>query len=99
MPKSGGSSTSTMKNPEHESGYFEDGSDVETNVEEAIVAEERKYASTCYGLAKAIHELDVRDSSEPVPDNYQDRLNRGTTRCFPRNRAAGFPVFRLAARV
>ncbi|KOC68480.1 Ribosomal protein S6 kinase alpha-5 [Habropoda laboriosa] len=77
MLNSGGSSTSTMKNPEHESGYFEDGSDVETNVEEAnVITGERKYVSTCYGLTKAIHELDVRDSSEPVPDHYEDRLNR-----------------------
>ncbi|CAK9811268.1 Ribosomal protein S6 kinase alpha-5 [Anthophora plagiata] len=77
MLNSGGSFTSsTMKNPEHESGYFEDGSDVETNVEEANVTGERKYASTCYGSTKAIHELDVRDTSEPVPEHYEDRLNR-----------------------
>ncbi|XP_015429232.1 PREDICTED: ribosomal protein S6 kinase alpha-5 [Dufourea novaeangliae] len=65
-----------MKNPEHESGYFEDGSDVEITVEETTVAEERKYGSACYGLAKAIHSLDVRDSSEPVSDDYEDRFNR-----------------------
>lgn len=70
----------TMKNPEHESGYFEDGSDLETTVEETIVTEERKYGSACYGLAKAIHSLDVRDSSEPVSDHYEDRFNRGTDR-------------------
>lgn len=75
-------SPSTMKNPEHESGYFEDGSDVETTVEttveKTIVPEERKHGSACYGLAKAIHSLDVRDSSEPVSDDYEDRFNRGT---------------------
>ncbi|CAL7938824.1 unnamed protein product [Xylocopa violacea] len=76
MLKNRGTSKSAMKNPEHESGYFEDGSDVETNVEEAIIVEERKYATTCYGLTKAIHELGVRDSSEPVPDRYENRLNR-----------------------
>lgn len=67
-----------MKNPEHESGYFEDGSDVETTVEETVVTEEKKFGSACYGLTKAIHGLGVRDSSEPVSDGYEDRLNRGT---------------------
>ncbi|XP_034187998.1 ribosomal protein S6 kinase alpha-5 isoform X1 [Osmia lignaria lignaria] len=75
MPKSRDSS-STMKNPEHESGYFEDGSDVETVAEETTVAEERKYGSSCYGLARGIHQLDVGDTSDPVPDHYEDRLNR-----------------------
>ncbi|XP_043250460.1 ribosomal protein S6 kinase alpha-5-like isoform X1 [Colletes gigas] len=69
-------SPTTMKNPEHESGYFEDGSDVETAVEETIVTEERKYGSASYCLAKAIHSLDVRDSSEPVSDDYEDKFNR-----------------------
>ncbi|XP_033329616.2 ribosomal protein S6 kinase alpha-5 isoform X2 [Megalopta genalis] len=68
---------STVKNPEHESGYFEDGSDVENIVEEAVVAEETKRGSTCYGLAKAIDGLDVRDSAgEPVSEHFEDRLNR-----------------------
>ncbi|KAG7198898.1 hypothetical protein KM043_015719 [Ampulex compressa] len=65
-----------MKNPEHESGYFEDGSDVETTVEETIIVEGRKCGSACYGLAKAIHGLDVRDSTEPASSGYEDRLNR-----------------------
>ncbi|KAK2582151.1 hypothetical protein KPH14_004511 [Odynerus spinipes] len=72
--------SSAMKNPEHESGYFEDGSDgsdVEANVEEIIIDEERKCGSaSCYGLTKAIHGLDVRDSQEHLANGYEDRLNR-----------------------
>ncbi|XP_046825517.1 ribosomal protein S6 kinase alpha-5-like isoform X1 [Vespa crabro] len=67
-----------MKNPEHESGYFEDGSDgsdVEVNVEETIVDEDRKCGSACYGLTKAIHSLDVRDSHEHLANGYEDRSN------------------------
>lgn len=69
-----------MKNPEHESGYFEDGSDgsdVEVNVEETIVDEDRKCGSACYGLTKAIHSLDVRDSHEHLANGYEDRSNGG----------------------
>ncbi|XP_014609105.1 PREDICTED: ribosomal protein S6 kinase alpha-5 isoform X1 [Polistes canadensis] len=70
-----------MKNPEHESGYFEDGSDgsdVEVNVEETIVDEDRKCGSaSCYGLTKAIHGLDVRDSQEHLANGYEHhRSNR-----------------------
>ncbi|KAL2717534.1 ribosomal protein S6 kinase alpha-5-like isoform X1 [Vespula squamosa] len=70
-----------MKNPEHESGYFEDGSDgsdVEVNVEETIVDEDRKCGSACYGLTKAIHSLDVRDSHEHLANGYEDRSNGGS---------------------
>lgn len=81
MSKSGDSSAGTTKNPEHESGYFEDGSDVETIVEEPIVIEERNYGSTCYGLSKDVDDFDMKDFNEPVPD-YDD--DRGTTRYFPR---------------
>lgn len=82
MLKSRDSLTSTMKNPEHESGYFEDGSDVEINVEEVVITKEGKCVSGYYGLTRAIHELDVRDSIEPTADHYEDRLNRGTTPDF-----------------
>lgn len=82
MSKSGDSSAGTTKNPEHESGYFEDGSDVETIVEEPIIIEERNYVSTCYRLSKDIDDFDMRDFNEPVPDYDEDR---GTTRYFPRN--------------
>lgn len=82
MSKSGDSSAGTTKNPEHESGYFEDGSDVETIVEEPIVIEERNYGSTCYTLSKDIDDFDMRDFNEPAPDYDEDR---GTTReYFPR---------------
>ncbi|XP_015125909.1 ribosomal protein S6 kinase alpha-5 isoform X1 [Diachasma alloeum] len=60
-----------MKNPEHESGYFEDGSDVEIVFEENAVGDERKWGSGSYGLSKAIRQLDVTDSPaspEPVED-------------------------------
>lgn len=82
-----------MKNPEHESGYFEDGSDVEAAVEETIVTEERKYGSACYCLAKAIHSLDVRDSSEPVSDDYEDRFNRGTDALLSPQKPLMFDIF------
>lgn len=77
----GDSSKSIMKDPEHESGYFEDGSDIEMCAEETVVTEEWDcHASNCRAFAKAVYELDVRDPSEPVPDHYEDRLteNRGT---------------------
>lgn len=75
MSKSGDSSAGTTKNPEHESGYFEDGSDVETIVEEPIVIEERNYGSTCYTLSKDIDDFDMRDFNEPAPDYDEDRVN------------------------
>ncbi|XP_061934141.1 ribosomal protein S6 kinase alpha-5 isoform X2 [Apis cerana] len=75
MSKSGDSSAGTTKNPEHESGYFEDGSDVETIVEEPIIIEERNYVSTCYRLSKDIDDFDMRDFNEPVPDYDEDRVN------------------------
>lgn len=57
-----------MKNPEHESGYFEDGSDVEIVFEDNIVGDEKKYGSGSYGLSKAIRQLDVTDSpASPEP--------------------------------
>lgn len=63
-----------MKNPEHESGYFEDGSDVEIASEEHPTGEEKKWCSESYGLTKAINELDVRDSPaspDPVVEEHQ----------------------------
>lgn len=73
-----------MKNPEHESGYFEDGSDIEMTVEEETidVGEEiviEEYTEICYGLTKAIHELDVSNLDEPVPDHHEDKSNKGKT--------------------
>ena len=68
-----------MKNPEHESGYFEDGSDVEITSEEHPIGEERKWCSGSYGLTKAIHELDVRDSpASPDPVTQEHHCQRGT---------------------
>lgn len=72
------SSKSIMKDPEHESGYFEDGSDIEMCAEETVVTEEWDCHASNHGFAKAVHELDAADPSEPVPDHYEDRLNRGT---------------------
>ena len=66
------------KNSEHESGYFEDGSDVEERLRTAKQSAESSgwSSSSCSrscGLAKAIHELDVRDSpASPDPDD-EDR--------------------------
>lgn len=80
-----------MKNPEHESGYFEDGSDVEiigeSDQTSAIGARGIKWnvsggsAGSC-SLAKAINELDVSDSPasptlQTVNDSYEERRNRG----------------------
>jgi hypothetical protein len=68
-----------MKNPEHESGYFEDGSDIEIisetiNLEEEeIVVEE--YTETCYGFIK--DELADENLDEPVPDLNEDKSNKG----------------------
>lgn len=77
-----------MKNPEHESGYFEDGSDIEMTIDgdtmdvgEEIVIEE--YTEICYELTKAIHELDVNNLDEPVPDHHEEELNIGKAWFFP----------------
>lgn len=64
-----------MKNPEHESGYFEDGSDVEIVYEENINSDDRKCESGTYGLSKAIRQLDVTDSPaspKPVSEKNDD---------------------------
>jgi hypothetical protein len=82
MSKISDPSTNVMKNPEHESGYFEDGSDIEIaieeetiDVQEEIVVEE--YTEICYGFTKAIDELDVSNLDEPVPDHHEDKSNKG----------------------
>lgn len=82
MSKISDPSMNVMKNPEHESGYFEDGSDIEITIgeetidvqEEIVVAE---YTETCYGFTKAIDELDVSNLDEPVPEYYEDKSNKG----------------------
>lgn len=72
-----------MKNPEHESGYFEDGSDVEIISEEnntSCAADKKKKSTWDSGscsIERAINELDVRDSpASPEPNNKSH--NRGT---------------------
>lgn len=88
MSKISDPSMNVMKNPEHESGYFEDGSDIEMTVEETIDVEEEivieEYTETCYGLTKAIHELDVSNLDEPVPDHHEDKSNKGKAWSFPK---------------
>lgn len=80
MSKSCDPSTNVMKNPEHESGYFEDGSDIEMTVEETIDVEEEivveEYTETCYGFTKANDDLDVRILDEPVPDHQEDKSDK-----------------------
>lgn len=66
------------KNSEHESGYFEDGSDVEERRRTAKQSAESSgwSSSSCSrscGLTKAINELDVRDSpASPDPDDDEE---------------------------
>lgn len=71
-----------MKNPEHESGYFEDGSDLEIAIEEETIDVQEEIvvaenAETCYGFTKAIDELDDSNLDEPVPDHHEDKSNKG----------------------
>lgn len=66
-----------MKNPEHESGYFEDGSDVEIIFEENPSSDDNRKCkkSGSYELSKAIRQLDVTDSPaspEPASKNHYD---------------------------
>jgi hypothetical protein len=68
---------SATKDSEHESGYYEDGSDVEERRRAKRSDESGKWSSSSCsrscGLAKAIHELDVRDSpASPDPDDDED---------------------------
>lgn len=76
-----------MKNPVHESGFFEDGSDIEMIVEEETidVGEEvviEQCTETCYGLTEVIDELDDSDLDEPVPDDHEDKSNKGKSWFF-----------------
>ncbi|KAK1130918.1 hypothetical protein K0M31_017224 [Melipona bicolor] len=80
------SSKIIMKDPEHESGYFEDGSDIEMCAEETVVTEEWD-CHVSRGFAKAVYELHVGDPSEPVPDHHEDRLTE--------NRAIGLQSVRF----
>lgn len=65
-----------MKNPEHESGYFEDGSDVDIASEEHPIGEEKKWCSESF--TKAIDELDVRESpASPDPVTQEHHCNKG----------------------
>lgn len=66
-------SSKIIMNLEHDSGYFEEGSDIEMCAEETVVTEEWD-CHVSYSFSKAVYELDVRDTSEPVPDHHEDRL-------------------------
>ncbi|KAJ8678906.1 hypothetical protein QAD02_014693 [Eretmocerus hayati] len=78
-------SCATTKSSEHESGYFEDASDSEErrlrSAKSSIgwsssAGSSSTRSRSCNTLAKAIHELDVRDSpASPDPPNDDDDDN------------------------
>lgn len=84
------SSMNVMKNPVHESGFFEDGSDIEMIVEETIdVGEEviiEHCTEACYGLSEVIDDLDDSDLDEPVPDDHEDKSNKGKSWFFSKEK-------------
>lgn len=67
-----------MKNPEHESGYFEDCSDVEIVFEENAAGDERKCDSGSYGLSK----LDVTDSPASPEPAEEEQHHDGGSCCY-----------------
>ncbi|XP_044577160.1 ribosomal protein S6 kinase alpha-5-like isoform X1 [Cotesia glomerata] len=70
-------STSQKKISEHESGYFEDGSDVEIVFEDTSIGDGRKWGSGSSGLSKAIRKLDVTDSPASPDPVSQEKIDDG----------------------
>ncbi|XP_057323116.1 ribosomal protein S6 kinase alpha-5-like isoform X1 [Microplitis mediator] len=68
---------SIKKISEHESGYFEDGSDVEIVFEDNSAGDGRKWGSGSSGLSKAIRKLDVTDSPASPDPVSQERSDDG----------------------